>query len=382
MSASYGSCKDSLPVLESVDASARLIIDLKALAANYGTLSKATNAGVAGVVKANAYGLGLRVVAKVLDELGCKTFFTAFAGEGAALRSMLPAAEIYVLSPLIEHDINLLMEHNLKPCLFDIDEIRQFIGQTEAQGKSPRAALHVDTGINRLGLDHNGLSTFYDSDEMARLEVDLLMSHLACADDPDAEMNRLQLARFQAIRLKFPNTRASLANSAGIFLGKNYHFDLVRPGIALFGHDPHYRLASARVRPVATFEARLGQIKTVSAGECIGYGTTTRCKDPTRIGVMLAGYADGIPRALSDPKNGIKPTVSVAGHRVPLVGRLSMDFTTIDLSGFPGDTIASGDYVEIFGHHVRIEEVAEQIGTIPYELLTRVGSRVMRVYEE
>ena len=382
MSVSRGFDKNLLAMPDSVDASARLIIDLKALAANYDALCKATNASVAGVVKANAYGLGLHVVAKVLDTLGCKTFFTAFAGEGAALRAVLPAAEIYVLSPLIEHDISLLMEHSLKPCLFDIDEIRQFIGRSEAQGQSPRAALHVDTGINRLGLDRNGLNTFCDSAAKGKLEVDLLMSHLACADEPDAALNRLQLERFQGIRRRFPNTRASLANSAGIFLGRDYHFDLVRPGIALFGHDPHYRVTSARVQPVATLQARLGQVKTVSAGDCIGYGATVRCDESKRIGVVLAGYADGIPRRLSDPVDGVTQAVGIAGHRAPLFGRVSMDLLTIDLSGFVGDTISPGDRVEIFGRNVPIEEVAEQTGTIPYELLTQIGSRVLRTYTE
>ena len=204
------------------------------------------------------------------------------------------------------------------------------------------------------------------------------MSHLACADEPSAPVNRRQLDRFRAIRRAFPDAHASLANSAGTFLGPDYHFDLVRPGIALYGHDPHYAHTAPRVRPVAKLEARLGQIATVEPGESVGYGGVATCDVARRIGVVLAGYADGIPRSLYQP--GRRFEVAVAGHRAPLYGTVSMDMITIDLSGVPEDAVGVGAWVEIFGPNAFIERVAEQCGTIPYEILTGIGPRVKRIY--
>ena len=359
---------------------ANLIVDLRTLAANYDVLRKTSNAEVAAVVKADAYGLGLGAIAETLSASGCKTFFVALTAEGVSLRSLLPNAEIYVLTPCIERDTNWMIENQLKPCLYDIDDIHNYIHRSQPTGLQPRAALHVDTGINRLGLDHLQIKAFCDSDERGKIDVDLLMSHLACADEPDSEMNKVQLSRFRENVQRFPGVRASLANSAGIFLGPEYHFDLVRPGISLYGHDPHHKTVPSRVRPVVTFEARLGQVKNLSEGEYVGYGATVRCNQPTRIGVVLAGYADGIPRYLSDTFDGEMHSVFIAGHRAPLFGCISMDLTTIDLSGIPKNDIGIGSTVEIFGRNISIEEVAEYVGTIPYEILTQIGARVPRNY--
>ena len=358
---------------------ARVLVDLAALAGNYRAIGSATAAEVAGVVKADGYGLGVSGIARALYEAGCRTFFTAFGHEAVELRRMLDDVEIFVLMPRAGGEAHLLHEHRLIPCLFDLDGVDRWIGSAAAHGTPGRAALHVETGIHRLGLGREELDTLLgDRSRRSRLDVTLLMSHLACADEPSAPANRRQLDRFRAVRGAFPAARASLANSAGTFLGSDYHFDLVRPGIALYGHDPHYAHITPRVQPVATLEARLGQIATVEPGESVGYGGVATCDGARRIGVVLAGYADGIPRALYRP--GRRLEVVVAGYRVPLFGTVSMDMVTIDLSSVPEDAVGVGAWVEIFGPNVPIERVAEQAGTIPYEILTGIGPRVERVH--
>lgn len=361
------------------DAAARLIVNLAALGENYRTIAESTAATVAGVVKANGYGLGAPAVARALHAAGCRTFFTAFTREAVELRRVLADAEIFVLMPLVGDEAHVLLAHHLTPCLFDSDGIERWIRSASARDAPARAGLHVETGIHRLGLEPEALAGLLaDGARRSRLEVTLLMSHLACADQPAAPANRRQLERFRAVRDVFPGARASFANSAGTLLGPEYHFDLVRPGIALYGHDPHYLHTAPRVRPVATLEARLGQIATVEPGESVGYGGVATCDVARRIGVVLAGYADGIPRSLYRPDRRFE--VVVAGHRVLLFGTVSMDMITIDLSDVPEGAVEVGAWVEIFGPNAPIERVAEQAGTIPYEVLTGIGPRVRRIH--
>ena len=359
-------------------AAARVLVDLAALAGNYRVIVSATAAEAAGVVKANGYGLGVSGLARALYEAGCRTFFTAFAHEAVELRRMFDDVEIFVLMPHVGDEVHLLHRDRLIPCLFDLDGVDRWIGSAAAHGVPGRAALHVETGIHRLGLGREELDALLgDEARRSRLDVTLLMSHLACADEPAAPSNRRQLERFRAVRGVFPAARASLANSAGTFLGSDYHFDLVRAGVALYGHDPHYRHQAPRVRPVATLQARLGQVRTVEAGGSVGYGGVATCDAARRIGVVLAGYADGIPRALYRP--GRRFEVVAGGYRAPLFGTVSMDMITIDLGGVPEDAVRTGAWVEVFGPNAPIERVAEQAGTIPYEILTGIGSRVERV---
>ena len=359
-------------------AAARLVVDLEALAGNYRILAASATAEVSGVVKANGYGLGATNVARALHAAGCRTFFTAFSREAVEVRRVLGDVEIFVLMPDVAADAHVMHGHRLIPCLFDRAGIDRWVASASTHGVPARAALHVETGIHRLGLGGEELDALLTGDtRRSGLQVALLMSHLACADEPSAPANRRQLERFRAIRDAFPGVRASLANSAATLLGAEYHFDLVRPGIALYGHDPHYLHTAPRVRPVATLEARIGQIATVAPGESIGYGGVATCEVARRIGVVLAGYADGVPRSLYQP--GRRFEAVVAGHRVPLFGTVSMDMITVDLSDVPEDAVASGAWVEIFGSNAPIERVAEQTGTIPYEILTGIGSRVERV---
>lgn len=393
---------------------ARLIVDLAALIENYRTICSLAEGGsspeVAAVVKADAYGLGMPAVAQALFSAGCRSFFTAFSHEGIALRQGLGNdPEIFVLIPTFGlrhaesvagenaaatvdapattpdpiYEIEAMRRHRLIPCLFDIAGIDRWIQGTK-QAKAP-AALHVETGINRLGLAPEALECLLrDPSRSDRLDIVLLMSHLSCADDPADPANDEQRRRFAAILRHFPEVRASFANSAGVFLGPEYHFDLLRPGIALYGHDPHdiARHDSSdialRMRPVATLEAQLGQVREIPAGERIGYGGKARCHEPRRVGVVLAGYADGIPRSLYRSESVSE--ASIEGHRAPLFGTVSMDMTTIDLSGVPESSARPGAWVELFGTNPSIAEAAERAGTIPYEILTGIGPRVERVY--
>ena len=360
----------------------RLVVDLGALRDNYRALAaRAGPAECAVVVKADAYGLGLEPVARTLARAGARTFFTAFGAEAAGLRALLPNAGIFVLSPFLEGDAPALLRERLMPCLYDRAGVAAWSALGAERGTPVAAAIHFETGINRLGMSEREARVLSREWKPGGwLDLRLVMSHLASADDPQAPANRVQLERFRALRALFPRVPASLANSAGALLGPAYHFDLLRPGIALFGHDPHYRDTAPRVRPVATFEARLAQVKRLRTGETIGYGETFTCPHAMRIGVMLAGYADGLPRRMSCAEGQAALRLAIGRHRVPVLGRVSMDMTVVDLSEVPESEAPPGALVEIFGPRVSIESVAERAGTIPNEILTGIGRRVPRVY--
>ncbi len=350
---------------------------------NFGRYCAATSARVAAVVKADAYGLGMIPVADALYKAGCRTFFVAFTAEGASLREHLRDVDIYVLSPLVATESQVLLNYGLIPCLYDLQGVDAWLIAAREANMTMPVALHVETGINRLGMPETEVRALCNDQRRRRgLHVAMLMSHLACADDPGAAHNARQLRRFEQMRRLFPGVPCSLSNSGGVFLGRNYHFDMVRPGIGLYGHDPHYRVTAPRVKPVVRFEAPLAQIKRLPAGEAVGYGATYVSREDKQIGVVLAGYADGIDRRAFDPQSWPPQQAAVSGVRVRVIGRISMDITTVDLSALHGRQVRVGDTVEFFGQVIAVEEIAEQLGTIPYELFTRIGSRVVRAYEE
>ena len=370
------------PPSSALPVSNRLVIDLEALRDNYRALTaRGAGAECAAVVKADAYGLGLEPVARTLVRAGARTFFTAFTAEAVNLRALLPDAGIFVLSPSLESDAAALLREELVPCLYDRAGVAAWSALGAARGVPVPAAIHVETGINRLGMSEGEVRAIGREWEAGGwLDLRLVMSHLANGDDPRARSNRVQLERFRGLRSLFPQVPASLANSAGVLLGPEYHFDLMRPGISLFGHDPHYRDSAPRVRPVATFEARLAQVKHLRAGETVGYGATFTCPHAMRIGVVLAGYADGLPRRMSSSEGKSPLRLSIGPHRVPVLGRVSMDMTVVDLGAVAPEDAPPGTMVEIFGSSVSIESVAERAGTIPNEILTGMGRRVPRVY--
>jgi alanine racemase len=366
------------PTSSETAAGGRLTIDLAALAHNWRVLARRVEGvATAAVVKGDAYGIGLEPAALALAEAGCHTFFVALPEEGQRLRASVRDAAIYVLDGLIEGEAETYAKFDLRPALGSWPEIEEWAAFKE-QGGTTGAAIHIDTGMNRLGLTPAEARVLAEQDEvLAAVAPDLLMSHLACADEPDNPLNRKQLAAFRAVRVLLPHIPASLANSAGVFLGPDYHFDLVRPGISLYG-GAAVKDAANPMRPVVTLEARVLQIREAKRGETVGYGATEALKRPSRIAILGCGYADGYHRRAgsSDRRSGARAYVN--GRDAPLVGRVSMDLIAVDVTDVPG--VARGDWVELFGANVPVDEVAGNAGTIGYELLTGLGRRLPRSY--
>ena len=341
---------------------ARLTVDLGALRTNYRLVSE--TAGRAGaVVKANAYGLGAVRVASALVEEGCTDFFVATVAEGMELAGRLGLGRIFVLSgPLDEADAARMAGAGLVPVLNDQAQAALW----RDTGQLP-AAIHVDTGMHRLGFATDAL----DPAQFGELNVVLLLSHLANADVPGDRMTARQIKALAALRALFPGVPTSLSNSAGALSG--VPSDLARPGIALYGGSPFADAADA-LRPVATLEARVIALRTVPAGQPVGYGGTFTTRRETRVATLGIGYADGVPRALSN-----RGEVAYQGTRLPIVGRVSMDLLQVDATAV-GERIEVADWIEIFGQTVTLDEVADAAGTIGYEMLTGIGTRVERRY--
>lgn len=352
---------------------ARLTLDLDALAANYGALRKrAGDAELAPAVKADGYGLGAALVADRLWAEGARSFYVARLSEGVALRQALGdrGATIYVLDGATPGSGDALEGAGLVPMLNSLPQIEAW----NAQARSGRlkAALHVDTGMNRLGLRPEEVKVLVGAtDRLKRLDLELVISHLACADTPASPMSARQLARFEEVTALLPDARRSLANSAGLFLGEAYRFDQARPGISLYGGGPE-GAPHPEIRAVATVEAPILQVRVVPRGESVGYGAGWTAPDTTRVAIVAAGYADGVPRA-SHP-NG---QAWFDGARRRLLGRVSMDLLAIDITDC--DAARPGAMVELFGPNLPIDDAATAAGTSSYELLTRVAPRARRV---
>lgn len=362
-------------------AGAVLTIDLQALQNNWRLLARqAAPAECGTAVKGNAYGLGIAPVVRALWEAGCRSFFVAKPKEGEELRHLLPEAIIYVLDGLARGQSEFHAKLNLTPALVSSEEAREWAAFGRVYGRALPCALHVDTGINRLGFSIAEFSALLeDTVTMKGLNSTLLMSHLACADEPSHPLNAEQRDAFAEVRKKLPNVPASLANSSGIFLGAGYIHDLVRPGIALYGGNPTPKAANP-MRAVAYLEGTVMQVRHVREGETVGYGATWEARRPSRIAVLGAGYRDGVPRSLSSQHRNGPAQVFLGGRRCPIVGRISMDMMAVDITDLPPASVARGTRAEIFGKHISIDEAASWAGTISYELLTRLGSRYARLY--
>ncbi|HUR43064.1 MAG TPA: alanine racemase [Aestuariivirga sp.] len=369
-----------IPISENL-AGAVLTIDLKALQDNWRILAKRVGRAECGAaVKGNAYGLGMAPAARALWQAGCRSYFVAKATEGSELRSLLSEADIYVLDGLAAGQAELYAKLNLIPALVSSGEAREWAAYGRAQGRPLDCVLHVDTGINRLGFSmQEFVSLVDDSITMQGLNPTLLMSHLACADEPAHPLNLKQRDAFAQARKKLPRVRASFANSSGIFLGTDYIHDLARPGIALYGGNPTPGGANP-MAPVVHLEAAVMQIREVQKGETVGYGATWKAPRPSRIAVLGAGYGDGIPRSLSSTQTDGPAQVFIGGQPCPIIGRVSMDMMAIDVTGLPSPSVVRGTRAEIFGKHISVDEAAFWAGTISYELLTRLGSRYARLY--
>jgi alanine racemase len=367
-----------------IPASARAIltVDLTALRANWARLNQASGrAECAGVIKADAYGLGLAPIARALTNEGCKTFFVASVGEGRAAREVQPGATIYVLDGLLPGAEAHYAGFDLRPVLASLPEVRDWAAYCRARGHRLAAGIHIDTGLNRLGMPEREVEELAAAPELlSAFETTLVMSHLACADHPDDPMNERQRQRFETLRAKLPPAPASLANSGGLFLGPRYHFDLVRPGIALYGGRAHEGKDNP-MQTVVRLAARILQVREVAPGDSIGYGATYKVTAPARIATLGVGYADGFLRALSVASGEAGPVGYIGDYPVPIVGRVSMDFITADVTGVPHELARRGAWVEVMGSRVTVDDLTDRAGTIGYELLTRLGQRVYRVYE-
>ncbi len=357
---------------------ARLTVRLDAIAANYRLCQRqAGPAAVAGVVKADGYGCGLREVAGALASAGCDTFFVARLEEGIALRAANATARIFVLDGAAPDTVDALITNRLTPVLNSLGEIAGWAAAAQAIRSELEAAIHIDTGMNRLGLPGEELSALA-SDAKKRLDglrVVLWMSHLACADDPAAKMNRIQLDRFKTALAMLPPAPASFASSGGVLLGKEYAFDLVRPGIGLYGGNVQ-NAAENPFKVAAVLTARVLQLRRIDRGESVGYGASFRAKRPTVIATVALGYADGLMRAI-----GNRGHAAIAGVRAPIAGRVSMDLVTLDVTDVPTAALSTDAMAEFFGDTISLEEVAKAADTAAYEILTSLTPRVPRHYQ-
>ena len=355
--------------------SSRLTIDLGAIRANYARVSAIVSPAICGaVVKADAYGLGVVRVATALHAAGCRTFFVAQLQEAAALREAIGAdGRIFILNGLDPGCEGWCAERGFLPVLNSASQVERWRALARARSEKLPAALQIDSGMSRLGLDPDAVTALACDPAFAEeVELRLLMTHLACADDPADRANDAQRARFEAARALFPGVPASIANSGGAFLD-GFHGDVARPGIALYGVRPN--ALAGGLRPVAALAARIIQIRTIAAGTGVGYGLGYIAPEPRRIATIAIGYADGWPRHLSNVGAAWH-----AGQRLPILGRVSMDSMTIDISALPEGALAEGDFVELLGPSQSLDDVAGDAGTIAYEILTQLGRRHQRLY--
>lgn len=352
-----------------------LRVDLSAVTANYLQLkSRLEGAECGAVVKADAYGLGMSRIAGALAGAGCTHFFVATLEEGIALREVLYNEEIFVFHGIGPGEAGKFLSYSLAPVINDLAQLERW---EQAAGGLPktRAALHMDTGMCRLGFTPEEFERLADDPQrFLRAGITLLMSHLACADDPQHAKNAEQLARFRDIRARFSHLPASLANSSGIFLGPDYHFDMVRPGASLYGISPTPGAANP-MRQVATLTAPILQIRTLEGNETVGYEASFQGGSGTRIATLALGYADGYFRSLSN-----RGRAFINGRAVPVAGVVSMDMVTLDVTSIPEDALRPGMRVELIGPHQPVDAFAQAAGTIGYEVFTRLGPRVKRVY--
>ncbi|MBO3759673.1 alanine racemase [Ciceribacter sp. L1K22] len=364
----------------------RLTVHLGAIADNWHDMAKRSGkARAAAVVKADAYGLGIEDVGQTLYHAGARDFFVAVPSEGATLRAYAPEARIFVLCGIWPGQEEIFFENDLVPVIASEEQLAFWMSVIAERGDYP-CALQIDTGFNRLGLPlEDALALAADVSRPASFSPVLVMSHLACGDDPSSPMNGRQLQLFRQVSDAFEGIESSLSASAGIFLGPDYHFDLTRPGIALYGGEAVNGVANP-MRAAVKAEARVLQVREAKAGETVSYGGTLKLARDSRLAVASVGYADGWMRNLSGSgvplrETGITgATGFIAGRKVPVAGRVTMDITIFDVTDVPENAVRAGDYIELFGSNVSLDEAARAAGTIGYEMLTGLGLRYERLY--
>jgi alanine racemase len=358
-----------------------LSVDLDAIRANWRKLEKtAVPAECSAVVKADAYGCGLEPVARALTDAGCKTFFVATLDEARAARAAVPSAGLYVLDGFIQNTGDAYAKIDAKPVFGDLNELAEWDVFCRRTGWTGGAAIHIDTGMNRLGLTVSEAQGLIPRINAGDHGISLVMSHLACAENLNHPLNAKQLSTFREIASVFSGVPASLSNSSGVFLGSLFQFDMVRPGAALYGVNPTPE-ADNPMQPVVELKARVVQIRDIERGESVGYGATWTARRPTRLAIVSAGYADGYFRAGGSNDGTRGAEVVVAGRRCPVAGRISMDLMAVDVTDLEKNAVRRGHLVTLIGEGVTIDELAHHFGTIGYEVLTSLGHRYARVYK-
>lgn len=355
-------------------------IDLDALAGNWTALAGCVSPAECGaVVKADAYGLGLARVLPALTAVGCRTFFVATPTEAAEARALSANARIFVLDGLFPGSADALLAASAIPCLTSLAEVAEWSAHARRIGVRLASALHVDSGLNRLGMPTDDVKRLAAEPQILEpLDVVLIMSHLASADDPVDPANATQRVAFEQLRALLPKAQASLAASDGLMLGSTFHYDLVRPGYALYGGQA-FRGARAPVQPVVSVHTRVLQVRDVASGAAVGYSGTWRATQPSRIAILAAGYADGFARTASSTNKSPGGSVVIHGTRLPVVGRVSMDLITVDVTASP-HAVSRGDIAELLGPALTLEAAGAEAHTIGYEVLTRLGRRFERHY--
>ncbi|QFU18097.1 alanine racemase [Microvirga thermotolerans] len=361
-----------------------LRIDLTALASNWRSLrDRAGGAETAAVVKANAYGTGIEEAVPALAAAGCRTFFVAHPGEALRARNAAPRTTVYVLNGLLPGSAGFYAAHDVRPVLGSWPEIEEWAAFCRSQGRRLEAAIHVDTGMNRLGLTVGEGLALAARPELKDFTPALLMSHFVGAEERDNPLNARQIETFAAVRNALPGIPASLANSSGIFLPQKPHFDLVRPGYALYGGNPTPG-AENPMRAVVGLEGRIVQLRWVETGDTVGYNGRWIAGERRRIATVSVGYADGYPRSASAPGRSGEALATgmalVGGHPCPFAGTVSMDLLAVDVTGAPEGALARGEPVTLIGGPLTVDEVGRRAGTIGYEILTGLGDRYRRVY--
>ena len=363
------------------NADSAITIDLDAIIANWRYIDglSASTTKTAAVVKADGYGLGSCMVATALARAGCGLFFVASLAEAIELRTAFQQTGHCELPIMVLHGIQRGQErdfrvHHLEPVLNDLEQISRWQLYATKTGKTLRALLHFDTGMTRLGLDADQANWLIQNRQALNgMKISYVMSHLVSGELIDDPVNVRQLDRFNKFRSSFSTIPCSLANSAGSFLGNEYHFSMTRPGIALYGIHPFENLANP-LQPVFDWQARILQIRNAAAGDTVGYGGTYQLDRDSQIATLGVGYADGYRRQL-----GGMASVLIGGQSAPVIGRVSMDSITVDVTGFDQKSLHTGSASLVHADY-SVEKMASDIGTIPYEIMTSLGRRAERHY--
>jgi alanine racemase len=357
-----------------------LTVDLSAIEANWRALGRRIMPSeCAAVIKADAYGCGIEPVAARLSRAGCKTFFVADLHEPRRARGAAPDTAIYVLNGLLPGTAPVFADLRARPVIGSMVELAEWDAFCSANQWQGGAALHVDTGMNRLGITANEAAALAPRIRSENHGITLLMSHLACAEEQNHPLNQRQINLFREVRILYRGITSSLANSSGIFLGNAAHCDMVRPGVALYGVNPTPGQSNP-MRPAIELQARIAQVRIVQKGETVGYNAGWTAKRTSRLAVVAVGYADGYLRAASASDQAPGADAIVAGKRCPIAGRVSMDLIEIDITDLPDGSARRGDLVKLIGDEISVDDVAAAAGTIGYEVLTSLGRRYHRVY--